>query len=278
MNRMAFVGLFLLGIVFLSCGSRTGRSFVPAIPGYHDKQRQVFVLPEELLEISGMVHLNDHSIAAINDEKGEIFYLNLDSNSFQSFKFKGKGDYEEVVKTDSSFYVLDSDGDIIEVRPHSNDNTTYKFDIKGKMEFESMVWYKKINKLVIITKDQRKKKRASITAFSFDLKTKQFDPDPFFEIQLKDILIKLENYNAECKPSGAALNPVNNHLYIVASVGKALLECTQDGQLLRIFKINPTHFPQPEGISFADNGDMYISNEGLEGKATILKYPYVGKN
>jgi hypothetical protein len=56
-----------------------------------------------------------------------------------------------------------------------------------------------------------------------------------------------------------------------------MLECTVNGELLKIYKINPTHFPQPEGISFAANGDMYISNEGLEGKATILKYPYVAK-
>lgn len=251
---------------------------MPALDGYHDKQRKQYVLPDELLEISGFVHLNNQRVAAINDERGEIYFLNLENDSLTSHRFRGKGDYEELVRADSCYFVLDSKGDIIEINANTLQDTTYKFKVKGKKEFESLVWYPKRKKLVLITKDQRKKSKAGITAYSFDLQTRQFDAEPFFEISLKDIFTKMENFDAECKPSAAALSPVNGHLYIIASIGKLLLECTPDGQLLKIFKINPGHFPQPEGISFAANGDMYISNEGLDGKATILKYPYVAKH
>jgi hypothetical protein len=277
MPLLFVIVLALLCFLSAACGSRSGKSFVPSIQGYQDNQKKQFVLPGELLEISGLVHLREHEVAAINDEKGQVFFLNLDSNSIVAHRFKGKGDYEEIVKTDSNFYVLDSKGDLIEINARTFADTTYRFGIKGKVEFESLVWYKKLNKLVLITKEQRKKTRAGISAYSFDLASKEFDHKPMFEITLKDIFVKLENYNADCKPSGAAINPVNNHLYIIASIGKLLLECTVNGELLKIYKINPTHFPQPEGISFAANGDMYISNEGLEGKATILKYPYVAK-
>lgn len=136
------------------------------------------------------------------------------------------------------------------------------------------MWYKEINKLILISKDQRK---PGISAFSFDLATRQFDPDQAFYIKYKDIFLKLENFNTECKPSGASINPVNNKLYMIASLGRLLLECTPNGKLEKIYKLNPAHFPQPEGISFATNGDMYISNEGLEGKATILKFPAGGQ-
>jgi hypothetical protein len=275
--RQIFV-MLIAGVWIASCGSNSGKSFVPSMDGYHDKQRKQFILPDELLEISGLVHLDSHRIAGINDERGEIFFLNLDNDSITTQRFKGKGDYEELVKVDSVFFVLDSKGHLIEINSNTWQDTTHKFDVKGKKEFESLVWYRKKKKLVMITKDQRKKSAAGITAYSFDLATRQFDAEPFFEIRLKDIFTKLENFNAECKPSAAAISPVNGHLYIVASIGKLILECTAEGQLLKIFKINPGHFPQPEGISFAANGDMYISNEGLEGKATILKYPYVAKH
>jgi hypothetical protein len=128
----------------------------------------------------------------------------------------------------------------------------------------------------MISKEQRKK-NAGITAYTFDLETRRFDSEPFFQISFKDVFNKLQNYNAECKPSAAAINPVNNKLYIIASVGKLMMECTQGGKLEKIYKMNPNHFPQPEGIAFAENGDMYISNEGADGKATILKFIYSGR-
>lgn len=268
------IGIAVIGFFGVSCSSHSGKSFVPGLIGYPDNHHKVFVLDDKLLEISGIVHLGNEMVAAINDEQGELFIVNLVNDSSVSYKFKGKGDYEDLAKTDSSYFVLESNGNLIEIMPPSTDHQTYKFEEKN-IEFESLVWYKKENKLILISKDQKNKKKG-ITAYSFDLQTKQFDPEPFFNISYKEVFTKLENYNAECKPSAAAINPVNNKLYIIAAVGKILLECSSKGKIERIYKINPAHFPQPEGITFATNGDMYISNEGADGKATILKFPYSG--
>lgn len=274
LNRIVF-GMAFLAVTYAGCLATSGKSFVPALSGYHPKH-QLFVLPKDLLEISGIVHLGDLRVAAINDEDGELFFINLQNNEMQKYRFKGKGDYEDVAKVDSTFYVLNSNGEIIEIPPPYIEHKTYKFDSKH-MEFESLVYYQKENKLVMITKDQRNKKNG-ITAISFDLGRKDFDRDPFFNISLKEVLTFTTNYEMECKPSAAALNPVNKKLYVIASVGKVLLQCSQNGKLEKIYKINPAQFPQPEGITFAANGDMYISNEGANGKATILKFSYGGPN
>lgn len=263
--------LTFLAILGISCSSQTGKSFVPNVQGYHEKHQQQFVLNDKLLEISGIVSLDGNSFAGVNDEDGQLFFFNATNDSVVGYRFKGKGDYEDLARIKDTYYVLESDGNIIEIPSPYTTHETYKFKEKD-MEFESLVYYQKAGKLVLITKDQKKAK--SITAFSFDLTTKNFDPEPFFKISLKEVYEKLANFNAECKPSAAAINPVNNELYIIASVGKVLLECTQQGKLIKIYKMNPTHFPQPEGITFATNGDMYISNEGADGKATILKFPY----
>lgn len=272
---------FILPATFISaCSSYSGKSFVPVISGYNEKEKQVYVMKKVLLEVSGIVYLGNDSIAAVNDERGELFLLDLETNKSQKYKFKGKDDYEDLVRTDSFYYVMESDGDIHEVTaPPDVHVTSYDFpDDSKRIEFESMVWYKELNKLVLITKDHRDKDRVeSIDAYSFDLATKKFDSAFFFKLPLKEIYIKLENYSADCKPSGAALHPITNKLFIIASVGKLLLECSPEGKLDKIYKLNPTQFPQPEGITFADNGDMYISNEGLDGKATILKFPYSGR-
>jgi hypothetical protein len=258
----------------LGCGSHAGKSFVPRMPGYPEANKKEYVLDDDLLEISGLAVVDSNKIAAINDERGDLYFVDLPSGTHTSTKFSGKGDYEELVKTDSAWFILESNGDLHEVAMNSDKHKKYKFDLEKKIEFESMVWYHKQHKLVIISKEHRKR-RDHIVAYSFDLATRTFDEEPFFHISFKDIFTKLENFNAECKPSGAAINPVNNKLYIIASVGKLLLVCSLKGEPEKIYKLNPNHFPQPEGISFANNGDMYISNEGLEGKATILKFPHV---
>ncbi len=272
--------VFLVPFTWLlhACSTYSGKSFVPSMSGYSEKNKQVYVLKKKLLEISGLVYLGNDSVAAINDEKGELFLLDLNTNKSGQYKFKGKDDYEDIAKTGNFYYVIESDGDLHEITPPPNvQDTTYPFPWKKKrIEFESLVWYKDLNKLVLITKDQRDK-TATIDAYSFDLTAKQFDTAKFFQLPLKDILTKSEDFSSECKPSAAALHPVTNKLFIVASVGKLLLQCSPNGKLEKIYKLNPAHFPQPEGIAFAANGDMYISNEGLNGKATILKFPYSGK-
>jgi hypothetical protein len=258
----------------MSCGAHPGKSFVPRMPGYPEANKKEYVLHDDLLEISGLAWVDSNRIAAVNDERGELYLVDLANGAHTSTKFAGKGDYEELVKTDSSWFILESNGDLHEVDMNSGRHKKYKFDLEKKIEFESMVWYNRQHKLVIISKEQRKR-RDRIVAYSFDLASRTYDPEPFFHISFKDIFTKLENYNAECKPSAAAINPINNKLYVIASVGKLLMVCSLKGEPEKIFKLNPNHFPQPEGISFANNGDMYISNEGLEGKATILKFPHV---
>lgn len=271
-TRPLCAGFTLLFAFFASCASRSGKSFVPAMPGYNDKLHEVYILKKDLLEVSGIVHLGGLRFAAINDEDGELFFTDLENDSIVKYRFKGKGDYEDLAKVGDTYFVLESSGDLIELDESYSAQQTYKFPGKH-MEFEALIHYPDKKKLVMIVKDQ-KKRVDGIFAFSFDLTRKEFDPEPFFSISFKEVFTVLTNYNTECKPSSAAINPVNKKLYIIASVGKVILQCSPEGKLEEIYKLNPTHFSQPEGISFASNGDMFISNEGAEGKATILKFPY----
>lgn len=274
---LPFLHVVMLPVLLAACTAYSGKSFVPSLPGYKERDREVFVLKKRLLEISGLVYLGDNRVAAINDEKGDLFIVDIKDNSDQKYAFKGKGDYEDIAKTDSMFYVLESNGDVYEVSnpPHVRSSVFHFTNKPKKTEFETLVWYKQLNKLVLISKEQRSR-WAGISAYTFDLATQQFDSTVLFHIPEKEILQKLEDYSAECKPSGGAIHPLTGKLFLIASVGKSLLQCTADGKLEKIYKLNPAQFPQPEGINFAANGDMYISNEGLDGKATILKFPYSG--
>jgi hypothetical protein len=258
----------------MSCDHWSGKSFKPSIPGYDDRRKTVLVLDGELLEISGQVNLSQSTFAAINDENGVIIRFDLSNAALtQSTKFGKKGDYEDITLVDSVYYIIESNGDLHEVTPHKMKSTQYKFELEKKIEFESLVYYEQLRKLILITKDHALDKQG-IYGYSFDLRTKQFDTEPFFIIDNNEVLTKLKDLSAQFKPSAAAIHPITKKLFIIASVGKALLICSQDGKVEAAYDLNPDQFQQPEGISFAPNGDMFISNEGLNGKATFIIYPY----
>jgi hypothetical protein len=279
----SFKNSFLLTFAFLTwmtlnigCSASSGRSFMPHVPGYSEKQKEVIVLKKKLLEISGIFYQQDGRIASMNDEDGKLFLFHPgdDDDSIETFKFAGKGDYEDIVQINGAYFVLESDGDLHYFEKGSPASyVKYEFEIEKKTEFESLVHYPHERRLVLITKDHRLEKDA-IYAYAFDLVSKRFYSTPYFIISRREIANAAKDVSAVCKPSAAAINPINNKLFIIASVGKILLQCSLDGKVEKAFLINPAQFQQPEGISFASNGDMYISNEGLHGKATLLKFPY----
>jgi hypothetical protein len=74
------------------------------------------------------------------------------------------------------------------------------------------------------------------------------------------------------QPSGIAIHPRSEEIYIISSVGKLLIILNREGKVLDVKEFDPAIFRQPEGICFSPEGDMYISNEGQGGKGYVLKF------
>lgn len=273
MNKaFACVLAFLLLAIISGCTGQ-GKSFVPSIPGYDASLKKKVVLEKDLLEISGIFWLANGSLAAINDEEGKVYIVDPEDGDFRVRKFGKKRDYEDIVQMDTFYFVLESNGNIHRV-PMNIKHTEEEFEFprSKRIEFESL-YIDTSKQLILVSKEQRESKKG-VLAYRFDPVTLQYSDTPVYSIKMKEIKAKLKNNNADFKPSAAAIHPQTQTLFIVASVGKAILETTLDGKVLNAYQLNPDQFPQPEGITFAPNGDMYISNEGVDGKATILKFPY----
>ena len=276
-NRKKIVSIITIAfaiVCFTRCQGLSGKSFVPDVPGYNVNQRQVRLLDNSLLEISGIFYETHDRMAAINDEDGKIFLLNTNSGAIEKFKYDKKRDYEDIVRVGDFYYVLESNGNLHQVDVNKQEGVNeFVFHVHGKVEFESLYYEKSTQKLVLITKDHRIERNV-ILAYSFDLATQSFSNEPYFSISMHEVKAGMKNDASECKPSAAAIHPILNKLFVIASVGKVLLQCNITGKVERTYGLNPDHFPQPEGITFAPNGDMYISNEGAQGKATLIVFPY----
>ncbi len=237
-------------------------------------------LGKHLHEISGMTWIPEKNmIQAENDEKGDIFLVDFKNknDNFQKTRFGGKSDYEDIVHTDTADYLLVSSGGIVKVTVKDSVVTStdeYNLDIKGTNEFETLYLDAPDHSLIMICKQCAHEKDEIRSAYRFDLGTHQFSGDPVYSINVDSIRQRLNDDKAEFKPSAAAISPITGKLFIVASVGKLLVIMDKKGNLEQVFRLNSILFNQPEGLMFAPNGDLYISNEGGEGIATILKFVY----
>lgn len=272
--------LFLLTML-LATTAGCKRKALLSPENYRLDQPQKSLLGKALNEISGICFAQRSTLLAVSDSKEKIFEIHLASRKLKDHTGKiveSNADLEDVVQVDSSIYVLESKGVIKEIRDGAPDSVapkTYTLSLDGKNDFETLYYDPSVNSLVMLCKTCAAEKGTGVrTAYRFDLATKSFDDAPFFTIDKGDVRKLLKNSNAKFDPSAAAIHPVNKRLYILSSAGNLLVITDNRGAVMEAYDLNPDDFPQAEGIAFAPNGDMYISNEGKYGSPTLLLFPY----
>ncbi len=279
-RRYPFI-LFMLLPALLSCNSFNGQAKKYQSPkGYKLTEPQRFRVRESMQEISGIVLFPDeHHIYAINDEQGKVFKIDVTTDKpYPTTKFDRSGDYEDLVYTPKGWLILKSNGTLYQIHDTFTDSVTsteYHFPKSGKQEFESIYLDTPSNSVLMICKqcDEDKAQRAT-SAYRFHLDNLRFDTDPAYRIDVTEIArlggVDIKNF----RPSAAAIHPKENRLYIISSVNQMLVITGLDGKVQEVYHLKHKLFEQPEGLSFAPNGDMYISNEAGEGIADILKFSY----
>jgi uncharacterized protein YjiK len=215
-------------------------------------------------------------VFAINDERGWLYKLGVGSHrSITRWKFSSGADFEDVVMHDSVFYILQSNGTIFRVEAGPNGigpATEIPFQYNQENEFESLYWDDEKKKLILICKDCEFDKKRSLTTFSFDPATGQFS-DQSFSIKVDTIAAAVGEKKIKFKPSAAAINPADSLLYIVSAINKMIVVTDRNGNFKKVYH-TPSLFKQAEGITFAPNGTMIISNEAADvGVADILIFP-----
>ncbi|HWJ89992.1 MAG TPA: SdiA-regulated domain-containing protein, partial [Flavisolibacter sp.] len=251
--------------------------------GYDLNKPQKMELGKVLNEISGITYYQENNaLLAISDSKEKVFEINVDKRKLKDFTDRVIGpqnDIEDVARVDSIIYLLSSKGRIYTVpmkkRNDSSAIRSYDFSSDEKNDFETLYYDPGVSGLVMLCKTCAFDKSEDVhSAFRFDLATNTFDSTALYTIDDKAVNKVLKDDNAKFKPSAAAIHPVNKRLYILSSAGNLLVVADNKGQPIEAYHLNPDEFPQAEGIAFAPNGDMYISNEGKQGKPTLLLFPY----
>lgn len=249
--------------------------------GYDLREPVRYYVRQSMQEISGIVLAPDEQhILSVNDEQGRVFSLDITANKpYTSWKFDKGGDYEDLATNGKDWIVLKSNGHLYQVTGLFTDSTDaipYKFEHEGKDEFETLYFDSARNSMVMICKScASDKTQGATSAYSFNMGNRTFDQAPLYKISIADIEKLADTKINQFKPSAAAIHPIEKRLYIVAAVNRLLVITDLNGKVLEAYHLKHSTFKQPEGITFAANGDMYISNESVdESQANILKFRY----
>uniref|UniRef100_UPI003132DE6D hypothetical protein n=1 Tax=Escherichia coli TaxID=562 RepID=UPI003132DE6D len=110
--------------------------------------------------------------------------------------------------------------------------------------------------------------------YAFDLNSKKLVTTPVYKINLTDPAFKsskTKKIQSVMQPSDINIHPVSGEIYVLEATNPKLLILNNAGRIKKLYHLNPKTFAQPEGLSFASNGDLYISNEGKNGRGNIVK-------
>lgn len=255
-------------------------------------------LPESLTEISGIDLYRKSKMVCVQDEKGIVYVYDLAKGTLkEEISFGSKGDYEGVANVHDTIWVLSSDGNLHRiVNFNTKHQKTKEFDtpLNKDNDTEGLCYDEKNNRLLIACKEKPGASMKGMRAvYAFDLHSNAIVTIPAYTVKLDEIRQFLQQHDKDkfmtnelralldpgkgdvtFQPSEIHVHPVTDELYILSSVGKLLLVINRDNKILHMVNLDPSMFRQPEGMTFSDDGTMYIADEGGNGHGNILKFNY----
>lgn len=237
----------------------------------------------DLEEISGLTFYKENQVAAIEDEKGKLYFIDVNTGDItRTIEFGSDGDYEGVEFIGDQVYILRSDGDIY--------NFTLTNDNKADANKEETVLDSKNDaeglgfdgqNLIVALKgsgDTKDNNAHGKAIYSYDVEKKEITEKELFDFHKDDLtdFIKHRKYFSRVSdfdPSAIAVHPFTKDYYVL-SADKVLAIFNQNFSIKEVIKLNPITYNQAEGICFGPDGTMYISSEGdgAKGKLMVIEY------
>jgi uncharacterized protein YjiK len=281
---MMMKALFFLLTLFLlaGCWIQTEKVMEDySLPkGYSLASVEKINLGKDLYEISGIAW-DKGKIMAIEDESAAIFQLDPETGKIlQKQKFHKNQDIEDILIKNDTAWVLRSNGNIYQVSHFLSDTfqtLIVDFPQKQSRDLEAIASPTDEPVIWFFCKDCKWDAGSEqFSVFRFSIESMEFDKNPYHIIHnsaLKEFLPEKWE-KIKMRPSAAAYHPMTQELYLISSSGKWLMTLDQNWNPTSFHLLNATLFKQPEGMTFDEQGNLYISNEGASGSANLLFFPY----
>ena len=225
-----------------------------------------YKLPKKYMEISGIWPIQgSDSLAFVQDEAVRVYQFDLSSNEITEYVKHGSGDSEDIVILGNTAYILHAGKRpaIYKITGYNSGSAQcerYDLNLNKDYDPEGLCHDAKENRLLIACKGSPVKGDKLRKIFSFDLQSGTKANSPVFIIDSRDFLDRTgDTFN----PSGIAIHPISNDIYLVGTKEVKMIVCYGlNGEFKGAWKLDKNQFNQPEGIAFMESGELIVCSEG----------------
>jgi hypothetical protein len=241
-------------------------------------------LSDSLAEISGIVFQKNGNLLAIEDMHPILYELKLGDSTatiVNKIEFRKtdeeKFDFEDLAIANDSVYALWSHGAIFKIVKKKNGygSERSKTWLKKNNNTEGLCYDPVTGNLLVACKDESGldgEKKSTRSVFQFDIKGDSLMTEPFMTINKKDFE-SVAGEKVDFYPAAIAVDPVTHDIFIISTKEtKCIAQFSHDGRLKAFDYFDKEMLPQPEGICFDKDRNLYVSTEARHSKP-----PYIYK-
>jgi uncharacterized protein YjiK len=220
----------------------------------------------------------------VSDERGLLYPLDLETGELrESRRFAPDGDFEGIEVVDDAVFVVSSDGVLFRTTVEETIEETVRFESRATndCDVEGLAHDDDHRRLLVLCKGRHphwpKRQRAIL---AFDLEVERMEVEPAFVVDQD----QLARFLAATEPPGlnetmardfdpSAIASSGRGTFLIASTrAEMLVEVDGAGRVVDAYHLRRAIHPQPEGLDVDSAGRLFISSEGRDGTARLLRF------
>ncbi|UOQ53882.1 SdiA-regulated domain-containing protein [Hymenobacter cellulosivorans] len=248
-----------------------------------------YSMPSELAELSGIALAGSTHITGIEDETGNLYEYNLSTKKVDRvIPFAGSGDYEDVARVGSDWFIMRSDGKLF--RYSGGKTEEFETGLSFDNETEGLTYDAASKTLLVACKGEPGAGLSFGQRAIYRLNPETFkaEPKPAYVLDVEAIRSSSPATDAAAgksgkkskkkgggkgfSPSALAVHPVTGHVFVLSAKQNGIVELDKNGQLLAAQPLPDDLFPQAEGMTFTPSGDLYVATEAGKGSGEASIY------